>query len=263
MIGKLRQARTHRYELPLVEPVAMPAQEVPLDPYALGLLLGDGCITTTTTPAFSTRDPELLGHLIVGIGHLGIELVRRAPGDFVLRHIHGGRGGLRIANPVTAALRELGLAGTRSTTKFVPQQYLNNSVEVRLAVLQGLLDTDGGPVRQRGRTCRIQYSTCSERLRDDVVQLVRSLGGVVTVRTRQAQGRKPGLASGRPVPHRSDAHVLDIRLPAGMTPFRLSASRLRTRPTAAVGRCASSTASSRRGGPSVSASPWARRTPCT
>src|SRR5205823_3968001 len=131
----------------------------------------------------------------------------------------GGRG--RTANPVTVAVRELDLAGTTSKTKFVPEVYLHNSVDVRLAVLQGLLDTDGGPVRQRGRTCRIHYSTCSERLASDVLFLVRSLGGVAYVRTRQAAGRPPGGTAERPVFHRNDSHILDIRLPAGVAPFRL------------------------------------------
>jgi phosphate starvation-inducible PhoH-like protein len=103
----------------------------------------------------------------------------------------------------------------------VPEQYLFNSSEVRLAVLQGLLDTDGGPVAQANRRCRIQYVTCSDRLRDDVVFLVRSLGGVAYVRTRPAEGRPPGSANGRPVHHRRDAHVIDIRLPEGVPPFRL------------------------------------------
>ncbi len=37
----------------------MEARPVPMDPYALGLLLGDGCLTTSTTPSFATADPEL------------------------------------------------------------------------------------------------------------------------------------------------------------------------------------------------------------
>jgi phosphate starvation-inducible PhoH-like protein len=119
----------------------------------------------------------------------------------------------------------LDLAGTRSTTKFVPSEYLLNTPAVRLAVLQGLLDTDGGPVRQQGRTCRVQYATCSERLRDDVTFLVRSLGGVAYVRTRVAAGRSPGGSLDRPVRHRSDAYIVDIRLPAGVAPFRLGRKR--------------------------------------
>ncbi len=219
MIGRLRAAHAHRYELPMVGVVQMPAREIPMDPYALGLLLGDGCLTTKTTPSFSTRDPELAEALDAALP--GITLLRKADLDYVLRRTDATRGGLRIANPVTAILRELGLAGTRSESKFVPSDYLQNSAEVRLAVLQGLLDTDGGPVRQLGRTCRVQYTTCSDQLRDDVIYLVRSLGGVAYTRTRLMVGRTPGLAKGRPVPYRHDAHVVDIRLPAGLPPFRL------------------------------------------
>jgi phosphate starvation-inducible PhoH-like protein len=92
-------------------------------------------------------------------------------------------------------------------------------------VLQGLLDSDGGPVSQQGRTCRIQYTTCSPDLRDDVVHLVRSLGGVAYRRRRDAQGRKPGFANGRPVECRHDSFVLDIRLPPSIEPFRLRRKR--------------------------------------
>lgn len=166
MIGNLRAAHAHRYELPLLSaPVTFQSRPVPMDPYALGLLLGDGCFSSRATPTFATMDPELA---------------------------------------------------------FVPEDYLFNSADVRLAVLQGLLDTDGGPVTQQGRSCRIQYTTVSDQLCDNVIFLVESLGGVVYLRTRDADGRKPGLARGREVHHRSDAHVLDIRLPAGVVPFRLS-----------------------------------------
>ncbi len=221
MIGRLRAAHAHRFELPLVsQPVAFEPRSVPIDPYALGLLLGDGCLTTSTTPSFSTGDPELALSLEMGLD--GIELVHKGGYDYVLRNPAGGRGGVITANPVTEVLRNLGLAGARSATKFVPEAYLHNSAEVRLAVLQGLLDTDGGPVTQSRRTCRVQYATISPQLRDDVMFLVRSLGGVAYARTRAADGRPPGFAHGRPVPYRADAFVLDIRLPSNVAPFRLS-----------------------------------------
>ncbi len=221
MIGNLRRGGVHRYELPLVAPVQFVPQDVPMDPYALGLMLGDGCLTGTTTPAFCTADAELAEALEAALP--GIELYRKSEVDYVLRNANGSRGGVITVNPVMAALRELGLAGTRSGTRFVPEVYLRNSAEVRLALLQGLFDSDGGPVTQRGRSCRIQYTTCSERLRDDVLFLVRSLGGVAYWRHRPAAGRKPGLA----VLYRSDAFVMDIRLPAGTQPFRLERKRVR------------------------------------
>jgi phosphate starvation-inducible PhoH-like protein len=219
MVGRLRSAHYPRYEVPLVRPIAFPDREVPMDPYALGLLLGDGCLTTTTTPSFTTADEELV--FAIGAAIPSVEPTRKTNVDYVLRRVGAARGGLRVANPVTPIARALGLAGTRSHTKFVPPDYLYNSVAVRTALLQGLLDTDGGPVTQPGRTCRIQYTTTSPRLRDDVVFLVRSLGGVAYSRARLAAGRKPGRARGRAVGYRHDAYVLEIRLPAEIRPFRL------------------------------------------
>src|SRR5699024_12002949 len=73
---------------------------------------------------------------------------------------------------------------------FVPERYLHNSADVRLAVLQGLLDSDGGPVTRAGRTCRIRYATNSIPLRDDVIELVRSLGGVA--HPRRSEERRVG-----------------------------------------------------------------------
>ncbi len=174
MIGNLRAANYHRYELPLLSaPVNFESRPVPLDPYALGLLLGEGRVTCTSTTGFATSDPELAEYL-----------QQLTPGI-----------------EVTGAMRRLG----------VPTEYLFNAPDVRAAVLQGLLDSDGGPVTQRGRTSRIQFTTVSARLRDDVVFLVQSLGGVAdSCATR-----------GRGVGHRSDAYVLDIRLPQGVVPFRL------------------------------------------
>jgi len=171
MIGRLGSARQRRYELPVLSAPAWRArQDVPLDPYALGLRLGDGPLTAKTTPGHSTSDPEL-----------GEALAAR-------------QGGLLVASPVAAALRG------------IPDCYLGNEAAVRVGVLQGLLDSDGGSVTQSGGSCRIRYTTSSERLCDDVVALVRSLGGVA-------------------VEHCSDAFVLELRLPSWIEPFRLARKR--------------------------------------
>ncbi len=221
MIGNLRAAHYHRYELPLLSaPVHFESQPVPLDPYALGLLLGDGCISCRTSPSFTTCDPELVEALQRLVPKITVR--KKSDIDYVLVGRVGKGGDVRIKNPITEAMRQLGLAGAKSDDKFVPVEYLRNTPDVRLAVLQGLFDTDGGPVTQDGRTCRVQYGTASEQLADDVTFLVQSVGGVVYRRKRKAQGRKPGFARGRPVHHRADAHILDIRLPQGVIPFRLA-----------------------------------------
>lgn len=223
MIGNLRAAHARRYELPmLTAPVSFPEREVPMDPYALGLLLGDGCIARGGTPSFATADPELVPALEAALPGIKVRgrggynyLINRAP-------VPGDDNGGVLTHPLKQALRALDLFGTKAHSKFVPDDYLYNSADVRLAVLQGLLDTDGGPVTQSNRTCRVQFSTTSILLRDDVIALVQSLGGVAYARLRGAEGRQPGRVNGRAVPFRRDAHIVDIRLPEGIEPFRLA-----------------------------------------
>ncbi len=222
MMGNLRCFHQYRYELPLLSAsVEWEFRETPLDPYSLGLLLGDGCISDRSSPGFTTSDEELISSLSFALEGMDLTIRRRSKFDYLITIpvMEGGRKTFR--NQLTQKLRELKLAGTLSSTKFIPDVYLYNSTEVRLAVLQGLLDTDGGPVTQAGRTCRIQYVTTSEQLKDDVLFLVRSLGGVAYWRRRKVEGRKPGFANGRVVPYRNDAFVMDIRLPEGLEPFRL------------------------------------------
>ncbi|WP_262391557.1 PhoH family protein [Nocardiopsis sp. CNR-923] len=176
-----------------------------MDPYALGLLLGDGSPTGSTTPspagvrAWESGPDRVLNRATL-------------PGDVIT-----------IADPVTAVARELGASETNPGARFVPDDYLYNTADVRLALLQGLLDSGGGPVAQNGRTCRIRYGTASGHLASAVRFLVRSLGGVVDERTHRARGRPPGRA--REAFHRQDAHVLDLRLPEGIAPFRLGRKR--------------------------------------
>lgn len=222
MMHNLHCFHQYRYELPLLSaPVDWPFRQTPLEPYSLGLLLGDGCITGKTSPSFCTADAELVSSLEFTLAGLRFSFRRKSTVDYTITNPAAKNSGGVVRNPLTQALRELNLLGTYSATKFIPEIYLYNSTEVRLAILQGLLDTDGGPVIQVGRTCRIQYVTTSERLKDNVLFLVRSLGGVAYWRRRKAEGRTPGFANGRAIGYRNDAFVMDIRLPKSLEPFRL------------------------------------------
>ncbi|MCD9141819.1 PhoH family protein [Streptomyces albireticuli] len=223
MIGNLRAAHYRRYELPiLTAPVQFTEHEVPIDPYALGLLLGDGCIAQGNTPSFTTADPELISAVEAAVPDIKVR--SRGGYNYLVNRVPtlSDADGTVLTHPLKQALRKLDLLGSKAYSKFVPDDYLYNSAEVRLAVLQGLLDTDGGPVTQSDRTCRIQYTTTSILLRDDVIALVQSLGGVAYTRRRAAEGRNPGRVKGRDVQHRHDAHIVDIRLPEGVEPFRLA-----------------------------------------
>jgi phosphate starvation-inducible PhoH-like protein len=180
MVGRLRGWGGRRFELPLVAPVELVERDLPMDPYALGRLLGDGSEA--------------------GPGHEAVDAV--GGGDGAVRREGGGAAVLTV-DPVTQVLRELGLAGRGPGATFVPEDYKLNASRVRSAVLQGLLDTTGGQVTRRGRRGPARFSTSSRQLRDDVVYLVRSLGGVAYARTNV----------------RCDTYVVDIHLPEGSEPF--------------------------------------------
>ena len=61
----------------------------------------------------------------------------------------------------------------KSEDKFIPEEYLYGSIEQRLALLNGLLDTDGSIDAIKGR---ISYYTISPMLKDNVIQLATELG---------------------------------------------------------------------------------------
>jgi len=115
------------------------------------------------------------------------------------------------------AMREilgyLGLLGHRAWEKFVPSCYLWNTPDVRLAVLLGLLDTDGTIL---AHSHSVSFSTTSEQLAKDVIFLVQSLGGVAPWRMRQTHYMYKGeRREGRPSYH------VNVCLPNGVAPFRL------------------------------------------
>ena len=146
----------------------------PVDPWLLGTLLGDGTVTGSSV-RFATADPDLLEHVKVAAGQ---DFSINHAGNYDYRIAQSGgavRKGVQGVNPnaIKERLSELGLWGCTSENKFIPRQYLEASRPARMALLQGLLDTDGWV--ERWGTVRI--STASERLARDIVELIRSLGG--------------------------------------------------------------------------------------
>lgn len=98
-------------------------------------------------------------------------------------------------NTLRRALDHLGVLykGGGTDTKHIPEIYKNNTREVRLAVLGGLLDSDGCYVVHHGGSGYYQFTQCKEhheRLFWDVVQLARSLGFTVTTREFMAAPTK-------------------------------------------------------------------------
>lgn len=170
----LRTKTNYKYWIRRCDPVEFNYQNIPLDPYLLGILLGDGGITHGVS--LSTADPEIVEYVRSMLPD-GYTLKRRIHDDYSYNISTGCPG---KSNIFINILRELNLFGKGSHTKFVPDVYKYNSIEVRTAILQGLLDTDG----YCGHTNFLQYTTVSKQLADDVQFLVESLGGLATVSSK-------------------------------------------------------------------------------
>ena len=138
-----------------------------IDPYTVGVLIGDGSLNTKTngnTPVVLTAHTDdwetyeknipysfgkpyqkdnAISRTIIGLN------------DFILKHGLNKHGNL----------------------KEIPQEYLFSSIQQRLALLQGLMDTDGSACSNGKST----FSSNSEKLVKQVMWLVRSLGGYAYV----------------------------------------------------------------------------------
>lgn len=159
----------HKVFIPVTKAIEFEKGELPLDPYVLGLLLGDGyldCLNSTIT--FTNTESDLVERLREKLkGIVNVLDCPWNPIQFRLVRNEGDR-----FNSLKQILKSLGLFGTKSRTKFIPKDYLYSSVEDRRALLAGLIDTDGY-ITQRGAT---SFTTISKQLFEDVTELVRGLG---------------------------------------------------------------------------------------
>lgn len=160
--------------LPVASPVHYEtAAALPVDPYLLGVLIGDGCFRGGAVRV-STPDPEIVESVRTCVASMGLDVKR--VGSTLYDYGITGNGG---PNALTDALRDLGLWDKLSVEKTIPAAYLTASADARLALLRGLMDTDGDQPEKRG-TAPI-FNTSSPALRDQVIDLVRGLGGTARV----------------------------------------------------------------------------------
>lgn len=166
-LTKIVQKTHKRYHVPIMKAAQFAYNDLPLDPFVLGTLLGDGYLAGNSIQLSTSHD-----WLIEAVaGRLnGDEIHKSSEFNYSLT-IKGGR--------TLSAIRELGLKDKKSRDKFIPEQYLFASEAQRRDLLNGLLLTDGS---WNGNS-RI-YDTMSLQLVKDVCSLVRSLGGQARFRDR-------------------------------------------------------------------------------
>lgn len=169
---KRKDGRFEAYiSIPKQDKIEFNYRKVLIEPYTLGLLLGDGCFRTNyvNCAMFTSRDDDIPTYK-KNIPYT----IYKVKGKYSYR--------IKIDN-IKEYLEHYNLNGKDSSTKFIPKDYLYNTSEVRMKVLQGLLDTDG-TVNNNGIP---MITTTSEKLAEDIMFLCRSLG--YNVRIFKKQGK--------------------------------------------------------------------------
>ncbi|MEW1548345.1 type IV secretory system conjugative DNA transfer family protein [Streptomyces tsukubensis] len=162
-IGQGRQV-----DLIPVAPVVYPERDLRIDPYVLGAILGDAHVSKKGDPRFFSADSRI------------VEEIQRRGYAVRPAKVEKGRCPAYGISGLGKHMRDLGLAGKRSWEKSVPEEYLFSSIEQRVDLLRGLMDTDG-TISAKGE---MEFTSASQELAVAVQMLVRSLGGRVAVNVK-------------------------------------------------------------------------------
>ena len=188
-----------RWGISVPSPIYMDSCELPLHPYVVGALLGDGGLTGST-PVFSCKIES------------GWDTFRSFLPDYVIPRLWAAEGACpryllstgklgTNHSPLNEVLRDIGIMGVNTLNKRVPDLYMMSSIEDRIFLLQGLMDTDG--------SCTLpnfaKFHTSSETLAAQVMSLVRSLGGKATI--------------GSVLRLKNREYTVRMSLPDGVVPF--------------------------------------------
>ena len=183
-------------------------KEFIIDPYVLGILIGDGSLTGKNL-TFTSADNEIVeevNSLIEFNSH-----VKTLPSSSITHSIcwENNKYGHYSENIYLSEIKALGL-NCKSPFKFIPKKYMDGSFKQRLSLLQGLLDSDGSS------NSGIQFSTTSSILAEDIKELVFSLGGIAKIYDKKSSyyycgEKKVGL----------DSFIVNISYPFPKECFRL------------------------------------------
>ena len=163
--------------IPLTSPLNFSKKKLPIKPYTLGALIGNGFLRERgKSCSFSSNDMIVIDRVNKELSEINYELIYNGKYDYRLKQIAQKKKSLLID-----ILEDLKLSGKHSWDKFIPKLYLFSNIEDRLNLLQGLIDTDG--YFKKGM---YEYTTVSKHLAEDVKFLAQSLGLTAKISIKKA-----------------------------------------------------------------------------
>lgn len=164
------------HRIALAGPLSLPDANLPVEPYTLGVWLGDGR-TNDAELTCSVLDGELIDHLeSVGCKTTGRTQDKRS--NARAYRMGPAPAGRPRSESLRARLRAMGLLGN----KHIPAAYLRSSALQRMALLQGLMDKDG----TASKAGQCEFTTTRQSLSDGFLELARSLGFKPTLKIARA-----------------------------------------------------------------------------
>jgi phosphate starvation-inducible protein PhoH len=200
------------------QPLDFKYKPVEIDPYTMGVLIGDGGLTNSVM--LSSADEEILQEVSSSLEE-NYHLKYYSQYDYKIVKTNRGGGSMYYD-----ALRSYGLFGKKSYEKHIPKEYMYNSKEVRLSLVQGLMDTDGEVERTGG--CR--FTTTSKQLSLDFKEIVQSLGGVCKISEKKPFFTYNGIRKAGRI-----AYGISVRFTNHKDLFRLSRKKKKARTTGRLG----------------------------
>lgn len=166
----------NRFYIPLREMVIGEKKDLPLDPYTYGVWLGDGS-TNQAKITQNINDTIIFDYIPYEISN-----IYKGASDNVNTYFFKG---------LCKDLNKLGLCHQNITIeKYINDMYLTASVEQRLELLAGIIDTDGYLDKKKQRYI---ITTCGKKLKDDIVSLISTFGWRVSVTTVHPQTSTSGI----------------------------------------------------------------------
>lgn len=183
---KNKKSAKSNISIDLVEPIERKKQDLPIDPYFLGVMIGDGCLTFSS-PLLSTGDENIILKIknVLSEDYIMIKCNKKYDYKIIQETKKRGKNGYLLENNYTTIFKILGLHGKKSYEKFIPDMFKIGSIEQRLELIRGLLDTDG-TVDKRGS---ISLCTTSYQLAKDVQEIIWSIGGKASIKEKQTTYR--------------------------------------------------------------------------
>lgn len=208
IVNSLKKGKKANHFIELCNPIEFDKKEFIISPYIMGVFLGDGCFKSDNL-FFTTIDSEISDN-VSKLLPTGLKLKKRGINYVISRELLNE---CQNRNPFIEELKFLNLMNKGSFDKFIPFDYLHSTIEDRIELLQGLIDTDGS-IYKNGS---IEYTTTSFELRENVKFLVESLGGYCSnIKEKNTKYiYKEEVKSGKL------AHRLTIVLPNSITPCKL------------------------------------------